>query len=319
MTLYIWFLLTIPHGRLVCELWTRNLPSQPALVQACGTDALDKYRLDVTRDGIGVCSIPAASLLWVQDDCKLNAALDAYRLSIVEPNYQTLIGCSVTTPEKIEPTADEIARQCPDAKDYEVRFSGTRQVDTLEAGSCKPPPVTQPQSIATAETYHLLAGKLIWYGYAHAQCPGGFSGVGYPTFAATPCGMDGARAEMINWQNSLDDAILKSAAMWNVPAQLIKKLIANETQFWTWTGINDEHGMIQITDDGAAIVMHFYKPGYYQLTDLQQLQARQAWLTALDCLYCTPTQTIDHARATMDQYAQALAAYYCMKIGRAHV
>jgi hypothetical protein len=311
MTLYIWFLLTIPHDRLVCELWTRNLPSQTALVQACGTDALDKYRLDVTRDGIGICSIPAASLLWVQDDCHLSSDLDAYRLRIIEPDHQELIGCSVATPTKDEPTANEIKRQCPDAKDYEVRFSGTRQA-TSDAGICKPPPVTQPASIATSETYYLLAGKMIWYGYAHAQCPGGLSGVDFSNFAATTCGMDGARSQMIDWQNSLDDAILQSAAAWNVPAKMLKDLIASETQFWTWTGVNDEHGLVQITDDGAAMVMHFYKPGYYQMSAKGQHEARQAWLTALDCLYCTPKQTIDHARATMDDYAQALAAYYCM-------
>src|SRR6185369_2392658 len=125
-----------------------------------------------------------------------------------------------------------------------------------------------PASIGTQDDLYLLAGKLIWYGYAHGQCPNGESGVTLPNFAATGCGMDGARPQMIAWQNSLDDAIIQSSSAWNVPAAILKKLIASETQFWSWTGVDGEHGLTQITDDGAALVMHFYQPGYYKLSPL---------------------------------------------------
>lgn len=308
--IYIWLLLTIPQDRLVCELWTRNFPSQPALVQACGTDALDKYRLDVMRDGVGVCSIPAASLFWVLEDCHLNGTLDQYRLRIIQPNYQEAIGCSVTTLTADQPTAYEIARQCPDAHNYVIRFGGSRQPDPV-AGSCKPPSVQQPASIATSENYHLLAGKLIWYGLARAQCPNGFSGVDPVTFAATACGMDGARPQMLAWQNALDQSILSAAREWNVPADLLKRIIAHESQFWVWTGVDGEHGLAQITDAGAQLVLHIYEAGYYALTPTQQTQARAAWLNSLDCRGCTPLQTIEKAKADMPKYAQALAAYYC--------
>jgi len=310
MMIYIWFLLSIPHDRLLCELWTRQLPTPAALVQACGTDALDAYRLDVTRDNVVTCSIPAASLLWVVEDCKLNAPLDAYRLRIVEPNYQTLLDCSVTTSTPDKPPAWMIASQCPNVKAYELRYAGSRPADPVP-NSCKPPSVTQPASIATSENYYLLAGKLIWYKLAQAQCPNGYAGVDPITFAATACGMDGARPQMIAWQNSLDQSILDAAREWNVPAALMKRIIAKESQFWVWTGLTGEHGLAQITDDGAHLVLHIYEKNYYTLTPQQQSQARAAWLNTLDCKSCTPLQTIDHAKRTMPKVAQALAAYYC--------
>lgn len=309
--IFVWFLLTIPHDHLLCELWTRQLPTQAALVQSCGTDALAPYRMDVTYNGIIICTKPAASLVTVQSECALNGPLDQYRLRIVEPNYQTLIGCSVTTSTKDEPSAYEIHKQCPDAHDFVVRFSGSRQADPVPA-LCKPPSLQQPVSIATSENYYLLAGKLIWYGLAHAQCPNGLSGVDPVTFAATACGMDGARAKVIDWQNSLDQSILTAAREWNVPADLLKRIIASESQFWIWTGVNGEHGLAQITDDGAHVVLHMYEKGYYALSSTQQAQARAAWLNSLDCFGCTPLQTLEKAKADMPKTAQALAAYYCM-------
>jgi hypothetical protein len=307
--IYIWLLLTLPHDRPICELWTRQL-TPAAIVQACGERALDAYRLDVTRDGVGICSIPAASLLWVVEDCKLNAPLDTYRLRIVQPNYQEAIGCTVTTSTADKPPAWMIASQCPQAREYELRFSGTRQPDPV-AASCKPPSVTQPASIATDADYHLLAGKLIWYKLARANCPNGYAGMNPITFAATACGMEGARPQMIAWQNSLDTSILAAAREWNVPADLLKRIIAKESQFWIWTGVDGEHGLAQITDAGAHLVLHIYEKGYYALTPKQQATARAAWLNTLDCKSCTPQQTIEKARADMPKYAQALAAYYC--------
>ena len=312
MTFFIWLLLTLPHDRLVCDLWIAEPPTQAALIQTCGTDALGEYRIDVLENGIGICSRPGGDLLFVADWCNLYYPLDHYRLRIVEPDYQDLIGCTVKTLTAEQPSARVIREQCPEAVDYEVRAGGTRQVKPEADPVCKPPSTPQPASIATSHELYLLAGKLIWYGYAQAACPGGLSGVDPETFAATPCGMDGARAQMIAWQNSLDDAILKAAREWNVPAEMLKELIERETQYWSWTGVDGEHGLIQITDDGAAVVLHVYEKGYYQMPPNAQYQARAAWLASLDCYYCSPRQTIEKAARDMSKYAQSLAAYYCM-------
>lgn len=316
MLLYLWLILTIPTDRFVCELWTREIPTQAALVQACGTDALGNYRLDVLRNGAGTCSVPAASLFTVQSACALTESLDAYRLRIVEPEYQTSL-CAVDTPTQDAPAWTVIVEQCPGAKKYgqngiTLRYWTTRQATPEADPICKPPPIEQPATIATKNEYYWLAGKLIWYGLAKANCDGGYSGLDPMTKAAIPCGMDGARSTVYEWQNGMDAEIIAAAREWNVPAALLKQLIADETQFWTWTGVNGEHGMIQITDAGAMVVMHMYQPGYYQMTDKQKQNARSTWLQKLDCFNCSPVQAYEHAKRSMNYYAQALAAYYCM-------
>lgn len=316
MFFYLWLILTLPHDRLVCELWTRDLPAQAALVQACGTDAIGDYRLDVTSNGVGICSTDASSLLSVRETCALTAPLDAYRLRIVEPNSQNSI-CTVKTETNEKPSWEIVTGQCPDAIELgasgtEIRYWTTVPAEPEPAPACKPPAVEQPASLATETNYYLLAGKLIWFGLAHSNCEGGYSGLDPLTLVAIPCGLDGARAVMIAWQNGLDASILQASGKWNVPASLLKHLIADETQFWSWTGVDGEHGLIQITDAGAAVVLHIYLPGYYQMTDAQKQSARSAWLRQLDCINCTPLDAYEHAKQNMDYYAQALAAYYCM-------
>lgn len=311
MIIFVWLLLTLPSDRLVCDLWTAQIPTQTALMQTCGTDALGDYTLHVTRNNADVCVIPAADLASVMTACNLPGRLDDYRLRIVEPNYQELIGCTVETPTNVQPSAQEVKRQCPKAVNYEIRNGGTKQT-ALDAGAtCKPPPPPMPATIATSKELHLLAGRMIWYGYAKADCPQGLSGVHPVTLAALPCGMDGAKPKMIAWQNQLDPYILASSAKWNVPAVTLKQLIESESQYWSWTGVNGEHGMIQITDSGADVLLRIYERGYYQLTDKQRENARAAFLNSLDCPYCTPKQTIEKAANDMDRYAQTLAAYYC--------
>lgn len=314
--LYLWLILTLPQNRTVCELWTRELPTQQALVQACGTDALGNYALFATQGGVGVCYQPAASLSTVRQECNLLAPLDSYRFRIVEEGYQTSL-CTVSTLTNSAPDWMTITRDCPDAMKYtpatvEIRAWGTRQPDPEPDAVCMPPPPPQPATIATTNDYHILAGKLIWYGLAKGNCPGGYSGLDPVTLAALPCGIAGARAQVYEWQNGLDPYILESSRIWNIPPQLLKQLIADETQFWTWTGVDGEHGMIQITDAGAAVVQHIYYPGYYKLTDAQKWEVRAVWLRKLDCIRCTPVQAYEHAKSVMNYYAQALAAYYCM-------
>ena len=313
--LIVWIILTTPTDRLVCELWTRTIPTQPALVQACGTDALGTYRLDVlpVNSNAVICSRTASAIATVREECQLEKPLDEYVLRIIEPSFSRAL-CSVTTAERIEPNAAEVSRQCPNApRNYVIKYGGTVQPPPDPGPTiCKPPAISQPSTITTSRDLHLLAGKLIWYGLARGNCPNGLSGVDPSTFAATACGMDGARPIVLEWQNQLDAAILASAREWNVPAMTLKEIIIRETQFWIWTGVHGEHGLIQITDDGAAVVLHVYMEGYYQLNPERQRDARAAWLRSLDCEFCSPADVMNKARADMSKYSQALAAYYCM-------
>lgn len=312
MMLYIWVLLSLPQDRVICTLWVNQPPTMVQVMDACGTLGLGQYQLDVLSGSEIVCATSAADLADVRDVCQLSAAWDAYRFRVVEPDVQTAL-CTVRTSTQDEPTSPEIARQCPDVTSYELRYFGTSLQTQPEVVSvCKPPLPPMPASITTSNDYYLLAGKLIWYGFAKSACEGGYSGVDPETFAATPCGMAGARAEMLAWQNGLDAEIISAAREWHVPPELLKSLIAAETQFWAWTGTDGEHGLIQITEDGAAVVLHMYEPGYYQMNDTQQEHARDAWLRQLDCFNCSPRVAYDHAKQVMPLYAQSLAAYYCM-------
>jgi hypothetical protein len=317
MLLFIWWLLTLPQDKLICNLWISQIPTPQALVQACGTDLIGEYRLDVLYHGQLVCTKPGAALRTIQQECNLGE-LSQYQIRIVKPNHQELLPCSVTMTTDATPSAEEIHRQCPNieysntrSSTYELRFAGTRTDEPDEYTICKPPPVEQPVVIATSENYHLLAGKLIWWDLAKSNCPDGYSGVNPETYAATPCGMDGARAAMLDWQNGLDDSIIRAAREWHVPAALLKEIIARETQYWPWTGEDGEHGMIQITEDGAELVLFQYLPGYTRLTPGQRYEARLLWLRQLDCEPCTPQMAYDHAKQVMNLYAQSLAAYYC--------
>lgn len=309
--IYLWALLTIPYDRFICELWTREL-NRAAIVQACGVEVEDiaGYRVDVFESGIKICELESEQILFTAEWCNLHKRYDAYRLRVVDPDHQELTGCIVRTNSADKPTDAQVREQCPGAKDYELVSKGT-VMPAPEPVKCMPPSVDQPESIATNKDYHLLAARLIWYGYARPICPGGLSGLDSLT-SVTACGMDGARSEVIAWQNSLDDAILSAAQEWHVPAVVLKSLIERETQFWTWTGTDGEIGLIQITEAGAGNVLHVYQKGYYQLTPNEQARARAAWLRSMACDYCTPKQAIEKARADMEKYAQTLAAYYCM-------
>lgn len=312
MILFVWLLLTIPSDRVICDIWTREL-TRTAIIQACGVEVeqVSEYRVDVYENGMKICETPGINILFVGEACNLYKKYDAYRLRVVEPDYQELTGCTVTTETQEQPSESLIRSQCPKTPPrYEIRFGGKKQA-TVQTSTCKPPAVTQPASISTAKDLHLLAARLIWYGYARPSCPGGLSGM-HGANAVTACGMDGARPEVIAWQNSLDDAILAAAREWNVPADLLKGLIERETQFWAWSGTDGEQGLIQLTEDGAGNVLHVYESGYYRMDAKAQAEARAAWLRLLACDFCTPKQVIDKARADMGRYAQALAAYYCM-------
>jgi hypothetical protein len=310
MLLYLWLILTLPHDRMICSLWITLPPSQSELMQSCGTANLSPFVIRVVYNGQVICNADSASLYTVHSDCGLTLPLSQYRLNIVEPDFQDAI-CSVTTPTNTQPTKSEIERQCPDAtkhKDIVIKPWGTKTMEP-EPGMCKPPATVQPSNIATDHELHLLAAKLIWYGYVKPDCKNG--SLSSP-LSPTPCGLDAARPMMVQWQNSMDAEIVKAASEWNVSAIMLKQMIENETQFWSWTNSPQEHGLIQATDYAAFAVLHVYSRGYYSVTPTQRASQRAAWLRNLDCDACDPKQTIEHAKQVMSIYAQTLAAYYCM-------
>lgn len=133
------------------------------------------------------------------------------------------------------------------------------------------PPANLPQWLTTpaesaglrSETkYFLLAGRLITAGIASAiDCSdGGLTTSG----AASTCGMEKTLPQVIEWQNQFDTEIFQAARENNIPAQLIKRLFAQETQFWpSITMAPPAYGIGNVTSPGVEPLFTWY-PDIYQ-------------------------------------------------------
>jgi len=124
-----------------------------------------------------------------------------------------------------------------------------------------------PAFLASEEPYSYLAGRLIAEGAVDASsCPsGGVLSNGY----ADNCGLEVAMPEVIEWQNQFDDQIIQIATDTKVPAQLLKNLFAQESQFWPGEfQTANEYGLGQITDNGADALLLWNQTFYNQFCPL---------------------------------------------------
>jgi hypothetical protein len=115
--------------------------------------------------------------------------------------------------------------------------------------------------LVSEEPYAYLAGRLISEGVVDAStCPnGGLLTNGY----ADTCGLEVAMPEVIEWQNQFDGQIMQIATDTKVPAQLLKNLFAQESQFWPGVYRQpNEYGLGQITDNGADSLL-LWNPSFY--------------------------------------------------------
>jgi hypothetical protein len=115
--------------------------------------------------------------------------------------------------------------------------------------------------LASEQPYSYLAGRLIAAGVVNASsCPsGGLLTNGY----ADNCGLGIAMPEVITWQNQFDGQIMQIAAESGVPAQLLKNLFAQESQFWPGMYREpQEFGLGQITDNGADALL-LWNPSFF--------------------------------------------------------
>lgn len=118
-----------------------------------------------------------------------------------------------------------------------------------------------PAFLATEEPFAYLAGRLIAQGVVDASsCSGGgLLSNGY----ADNCGLDLAMPKVIVWQNQFDDQIIQVANDTKVPAQLLKNLFAQESQFWPGVFRKpNEFGLGQITDNGADALL-LWNPSFF--------------------------------------------------------
>ena len=110
--------------------------------------------------------------------------------------------------------------------------------------------------------YEILAGNLISRNIVDASHCENFGLDGFRQ--ANACGLNAAQPAIVEWQNRFDSLILKASEETNVPAVLIKRLFARESQFWP--GIfneGDDVGLGQLTENGADFAF-LWNPVFFE-------------------------------------------------------
>lgn len=126
-----------------------------------------------------------------------------------------------------------------------------------------PKALDQPFSdeyLYTTNRYIYLAGYLISSGVANAVgCPShGLLANG----SATVCGEKAAGQAVLDWQNQYNPQIYAAATRQNIPARVLKGIIAQETQFWPKSGNPRELGLGMFTENGADLVLMWNIPTF---------------------------------------------------------
>jgi hypothetical protein len=152
---------------------------------------------------------------------------------------------------------------------------------------------------------------------------------------ADACGLDKARPLVDLWQNQFDNRILDVAKETNLPAQLMKNLFAQESQFWPGVfRIPQEYGLGQITDQGADTILLWNKPffdsfcplilseiecskGYLRLDEEERAILRGALAVEAnsDCPECPSGVDLIHTDMSVMLFAQGILAN-CDQVGQ---
>jgi hypothetical protein len=184
----------------------------------------------------------------------------------------------------------------------------------------------QIELLTSDETYYYLAGRLIAQGVVNASsCPtGGMLPNGY----ADACGLEAAQPAVESWQNQFDASIITATQTTGIPAQLLKNLFAQESQFWPGVfRVPYEYGLGQITDKGADAILLWNEPfydqfcplvlteeacseGYLKLkpADQAMLRGALALQAKTDCADCVTGVDLTHTNVTVELFAQTMKA-----------
>jgi hypothetical protein len=187
--------------------------------------------------------------------------------------------------------------------------------------------------LSSADPYYYLAGRLISQGLVDVSActNGGLLPNGY----ADACGLEAARPVVSEWQNQFDDRIISVARETGVPAQLMKNLFAQESQFWPGMfRVPFEFGLGQITEQGTDVIFmwnpDFYwqfcplvlsesacAGGYLHLTENDRgiLRGALALQARADCPDCPTGIDLTNAYFTVSLFANTLQAN-CSQVSR---
>jgi hypothetical protein len=121
--------------------------------------------------------------------------------------------------------------------------------------------------LSSDEPYYYLAGRLIANGLVDVSACQNSGRL--PNGYADACGLEKARPLIDYWQNQFDERILEVAHNTGIPAQLMKNLFAQESQFWPGIfRVPSEFGLGQITDNGAETILLWDPPFFEQFCPL---------------------------------------------------
>ncbi|MDF1500519.1 MAG: hypothetical protein P1P76_08625 [Anaerolineales bacterium] len=180
--------------------------------------------------------------------------------------------------------------------------------------------------LATDRAYDLLAGQLLRWGFVEApDCP--WDGL-LADGTASQCGVDATRAEVETWQNRFDERIFQVAQRTGLPAELIKRIFALESQFWPGQFPNlEEYGLGGLHPEGGDTLLlwnvSFYNQlcplvlsedycalRYHELGDEEQELLRGALAIQADvsCPTCPNGIDLDRADESVDLFGNLILA-----------
>ncbi len=187
--------------------------------------------------------------------------------------------------------------------------------------------------LASDVMYHYLGSRLILLGAVDVSgCPGG----GLTEDAApSACGAERAGPVVLEWQNQFDEAILDASRSSQIPASLVKAVIAQESQFWPGSIVDrGEYGLGHLTEQGADNTLlwnkEFYNAycpkvlgnaycgqGYSHQSEYRSSLLRGSLLASVDadCSDCERGVDLDVAREGIQLLPETLKAY-CAQTGR---
>ncbi len=191
----------------------------------------------------------------------------------------------------------------------------------------------QPTLLTSDESYFYLAGRLISQGAVDVS--GCVTGGLLPNGYADACGLEKARPLVETWQNQFDARIIEVAKETSIPAQLLKNLFAQESQFWPNVfRVPYEFGLGQITDKGADAVLFWNSAffdqfcplvlaedacegGYMKLKadDQAILRGALALEAKTDCPECPSGVDLSHTNFSIQLFGETMQAN-CEQVGQ---
>lgn len=196
--------------------------------------------------------------------------------------------------------------------------------------------LTTPKRIEDLNTkvpYNYLAANLINSGIVDASnCENG--GLLPDSFGANTCGLEEAQQAVTAWQNRFDSLILEVARDTGVPAQMLKRLFARESQFWPALYVGGDIGLGQLTEDGAdttllwndsffeqfcplALPADRCEKGYLHITEEEQEHLRIGLINTVNatCEDCPLGINLSQANFSVGIFGHTLLAN-CEQAGR---